>query len=165
MLEMCGGSESPLLLLRCRLMLQQTEKGRSWIRLGLASSNRDPLTHHADPPSQVQIHTLLATSKMLSNTPSCLPSFLIVHPRASYSYAGRHVEPYICYRRGCGLELARFMFLVLPIRILPKRYTNRICEGHEPAAQWYWRPLNRKRSLPVLKWTESESGYFFWQNL
>ena len=40
------------------------EKGRSWIR--------GPLKHHADPPSQVQMHTLLATSKILSNTPSCL---------------------------------------------------------------------------------------------
>ena len=29
-----------------------------------------------------------------------------------------------------------------------------------PAAKWYWRPLNSKRSLPVLKWT-SESEYFF----
>ena len=38
-----------------------------------------------------------------------------------------------------------------------------------PAAKWYWRPLNSKRSLPVLKWT-SESEYFlsfnfFLQNL
>ena len=29
-----------------------------------------------------------------------------------------------------------------------------------PAAKRYWRPLNSKRSLPVLKWT-SESEYFF----
>ena len=28
-----------------------------------------------------------------------------------------------------------------------------------PAAKWYWRALNSKRSLPVLKWT-SESEYF-----
>ena len=28
-----------------------------------------------------------------------------------------------------------------------------------PAAKQYWRPLNSKRSLPVLKWT-SESEYF-----
>ena len=28
-----------------------------------------------------------------------------------------------------------------------------------PAAKRYWRPLNSKRSLPVLKWT-SESEYF-----
>ena len=41
---------------------------------------------------------------------------------------------------------------------LPNRCTNRICEGH-PAAKRYWRPLNSKRSLPVLKWT-SESEYF-----
>ena len=27
-----------------------------------------------------------------------------------------------------------------------------------PAAKWYWRPLNSKRSLPVLKWT-SKSEY------
>ena len=29
-----------------------------------------------------------------------------------------------------------------------------------PAAKQYWRPLNSKRSLPVLKWT-SESEFFF----
>ena len=42
-----------------------------------------------------------------------------------------------------------------------ERQTSRICEGREacPAAKWYWRPLNSKRSLPVLKWT-SESEYF-----
>ena len=28
-----------------------------------------------------------------------------------------------------------------------------------PAAKWYWRPLNLKRSLPVLKW-KSKSEYF-----
>ena len=27
-----------------------------------------------------------------------------------------------------------------------------------PAAKWYWRPLNSKRSLPVLKWI-SKSEY------
>ena len=39
-----------------------------------------------------------------------------------------------------------------------------------PAAKWYWRPLNSKRSLHVLKWTsESEHflsfNFFFFQNL
>ena len=43
-----------------------------------------------------------------------------------------------------------------------ERQTSRICEGREacPAAKWYWRPLNSKRSLSVLKWTP-ESEYFF----
>ena len=27
----------------------------------------------------------------------------------------QNVQPYICYHRGCGLELAMFVFLVLPI--------------------------------------------------
>ena len=50
-----------------------------------------------------------------------------------------------------------FVFLVL--------YPNDTLTGFAkatktcPAAKWYWRPLNSKRSLPVLKWT-SESEYF-----
>ena len=70
--------------------------------------------------------------------------------------AGRRVQPYICYRRGCGLELPMFVFLVLSM--LYPNDTNRICEGHEdlPSCKAV---LNSKRSLPVLKWT-SESEYF-----
>ena len=64
------------------------------------------------------------------------------------------------YRRGCGLELAMFVFLVLSMF-----YPNDTLTGFAkatktcPAAKRYWRPLNSKRSLPVLKWT-SESEYF-----
>ena len=45
---------------------------------------------------------------------------------------------------------------------LPKRYTNRIVKATKtcPAHKLYWRPLNLKRSLPVLKWT-SDREYFF----
>ena len=57
------------------------------------------------------------------------------------------------------MELAMFVFLVLPIL-----YPNGTLAGFAkatktcPAAKWYWRPLNPKRSLPVLKWT-SKSEY------
>ena len=60
--------------------------------------------------------------------------------------------------RGCGLELAMFVFLVLSIL-----YPNGTLAGFAkatktcPAAKWYWRPLNSKRSLPVLKWTSKVS--------
>ena len=53
-----------------------------------------------------------------------------------------------------------FVFLVLPMF-----YLNGTLAGFAkatktcPAAKWYWRPLNSKRSLPVLKWT-SESDFF-----
>ena len=49
----------------------------------------------------------------------------------------------ICYRRGCGLELARFVFLVLSML-----YPNDTLPGFAksmktcPAAERYWRPLN-----------------------
>ena len=52
-----------------------------------------------------------------------------------------------------------FVFLVLSIL-----YPNDTLTGFAkttktcPAAKWYWRPLNSKRSLPVLKWT-SESDF------
>ena len=52
-----------------------------------------------------------------------------------------------------------FVFLVLSIL-----YPNGTLAGFAkatktcPAAKWYWRPLNSKRSLPVLKWT-SKSEY------
>ena len=52
-----------------------------------------------------------------------------------------------------------FVFLVLCIL-----YPNGTLAGFAkatktcPAAKWYWRPLNSKRSLPVLKWT-SKSEY------
>ena len=36
----------------------------------------------------------------------------------------------ICYRKGCDLELAMFMFLVLSM-LYPNGYTDRICEGHD----------------------------------
>ena len=43
---------------------------------------------------------------------------------------------------------------------LPKRYTNRIFEGHDlPSCKAVLEPFNSKRSLPVLKWA-SESEYF-----
>ena len=47
-----------------------------------------------------------------------------------------------------------FVFLVLSIL-----YPNGTLAGFAkatktcPAAKWYWRPLNSKKSLPVLKWT------------
>ena len=48
------------------------------------------------------------------------------------------------------------MFVFLMLSIL---YPNGTLAGFAkatktcPAAKWYWRPLNSKRSLPVLKWT------------
>ena len=38
---------------------------------------------------------------------------------------------------------------------------SRICEGHEdlPSSKRYWRPLNSKRSLPVLKWTSENESF------
>ena len=50
-----------------------------------------------------------------------------------------------------------FVFLVLSML-----YPNDTLAGFAkatktcPAAKRYWRPLNSKRSLPVLKWSESE---------
>ena len=44
-----------------------------------------------------------------------------------------------------------FVFLVLSML-----YPNDTLTGFAKvtkAAKWYWRPLNSKRSLPVLKWT------------
>ena len=54
-----------------------------------------------------------------------------------------------------------FVFLTMPTLYLDGRLTGfakatKTC----PAHKLYWRPLNWKRSLPVLKWT-SESEYFF----
>ena len=71
---------------------------------------------------------------------------------------GRRVQPYICYRRVCGLELTMLVFLVLSMlynTLTGFAKATKTC----PAAKRYWRPLNSKRSLPVLKWT-SESEYF-----
>ena len=54
-----------------------------------------------------------------------------------------------------------FMFLVSPVF-----YPNGTLAGFVkatktcPVVKWYWRPLNSKRSLPVLKWT-SKSEYSF----
>ena len=53
-----------------------------------------------------------------------------------------------------------FVFLAMPTLYLDGRLTGfakaaKTC----PAHKLYWRPLNWKRSLPVLKWT-SESEYF-----
>ena len=42
---------------------------------------------------------------------------------------------------------------------LPKYQTNRGPEDFSSCYVMFWRPLNSKRSLPVLKWT-SESEYF-----
>ena len=52
------------------------------------------------------------------------------------------------------------MFIALPI-LYPNGTLAGFAKGTKtcPAAKWYWRPLNSKRSLPVLKWT-SESEYF-----
>ena len=85
------------------------------------------------PPSQVQIHRLLATSKML---PPCLPSsnqrpqklvasLVAVVPSPS----SRRVKPFwygICYRR--GVAGAVFVFLALAI-VYPNN--GLICDGHE----------------------------------
>ena len=55
------------------------------------------------------------------------------------------------------------MFVFLVFLIL---YPNNTLTGFVkatktcPAAKRYWRPLNSKRSLPVLKWTSDESEYF-----
>ena len=48
------------------------------------------------------------------------------------------------------------------VDVLPKQYVTGFAKAMKtfPAAKRYWRPLNSKRSLPVLKWT-SESEYFF----
>ena len=53
-----------------------------------------------------------------------------------------------------------FVFLTMPTLYLDGRLTGfakvtKTCLAHK----LYWRPLNWKRSLPVLKWT-SESEYF-----
>ena len=57
-LKMCGGSESPMLFLRCRLAL------------GLASSDRGPLKHHAVPRSRSILYWLLlrCTAELLKRT-------------------------------------------------------------------------------------------------
>ena len=47
-----------------------------------------------------------------------------------------------------------FVFQVLPM-LYPNGTLARFAKTTKtcPAAKWYWRPLNSKRSLPVLKWT------------
>ena len=54
-------------------------------------------------------------------------------PELGYErYAGRHVQPYICYQRGCGGKVC-----VSGVDdALHKRYTNRICGGHEDLPSW-----------------------------
>ena len=64
------------------------------------------------------------------------------------------------YRRGVVSIWSMFVFLTMPTLYLDGRQTGfakatKTC----PAHKLYWRPLNWKRSLPVLKWT-SESEYF-----
>ena len=72
---------------------------------------------------------------------------------------GRRVQPYNLLPKGTGVRFgAGNVCISGAVDALPKRYTNRICEGHEDSKR-SWRPLNSKRSLPVLKWT-SESEYF-----
>ena len=53
-----------------------------------------------------------------------------------------------------------FVFLVL-VMLYPNDTLTGFAKATKtcPAAKRYWRPLNSKRSLPVLKWT-SESEYF-----
>ena len=67
-----------------------------------------------------------------------------------------------CYQRGCGLELAMFVFLVLWML-----YPNDTLTGFVKAmtaVKRYWRPLNSKRSLPVLKWTSFLEFQIFFAN-
>ena len=83
---------------------------------------------------------------------------LPISPRA------RVVEPRVGvfnrHRRGVVSIWSMFVFLTMPTLYLDGRLTGfakatKTC----PAHKLYWRPLNWKRSLPVLKWT-SESEYF-----
>ena len=74
--------------------------------------------------------------------------------------SSRRVQPYLQYRRGVVSIWSMFVFLTMPTLYLDGRLTGfakatKTC----PAHKLYWRPLNWKRSLPVLKWT-SESEYF-----
>ena len=52
-----------------------------------------------------------------------------------------------------------FVFLVVPI-LYPKGTLAGFAKATKtcPAAKWYWRPLNLKRSLPVLKWSSESEG-------
>ena len=70
-------------------------------------------------------------------------------------WSGRRVQPYICYRRVCGLSMFVLSMLYPNDTLTGFAKATKTC----PAAKRYWRPLNSKRSLPVLKWT-SESEYF-----
>ena len=155
--KMSGGSESPILSLPCSLEMS-TDAAAEKV------DPRGPLKHHADPVihalSQVQIHTLLATSKML---PSCLslPSTVTIDisavtkgPRAA-SYTGSY------YRRGvvCSLWFqfgAGAMFKLRFWRCHPFTQSDRL-SGFAMAtktcraSELYQRPLNSMRSLFVLK--------------
>ena len=67
---------------------------------------------------------------------------------------------YLLASRGVVSIWSMFVFLTMPTLYLDGRQTGfakatKTC----PAHKLYWRPLNWKRSLPVLKWT-SESEYF-----
>ena len=52
-------------------------------------------------------------------------------------------------------------------RVLSILYPNGTLAGFAkatktcPAAKWYWRPLNSKRSIPVLKWTSKSESFKF----
>ena len=122
--------------LRCRLTLQQTAReGRSWSRL--ASSDQGSTQAQCRscyPPSQVQIHTLLATSK---KPPSFLPAQLAVTKLAkAQELVARRVQP------GCGLEP------LVPVW----SWCNVLCF-------WRWLPFTQTTDYPdlgITKLTQSE---------
>ena len=68
---------------------------------------------HADPPPRSRC--ILATSKMVSNPAKAALELEAMLQCSAVQCSSRCVQPYIYYRRGCGLELAMFVLLVLPI--------------------------------------------------
>ena len=68
------------------------------------------------------------------------------------------VEPYICYQRRCGLELAMFVFLVLSM-LYPNDKLIGFAKATKdlPSCKAVLEAI--KFEVPVLKWT-SESEYF-----
>ena len=131
-----------MLLFRCRLMLQQRK---------------------VDPECCLSLSTRLRSRRSLLPLVDSLKivgwQTLPISPRA------RVVEPRVGvfnrHRRGVVSIWSMFVFLTMPTLYLDGRLTGfakatKTC----PAHKLYWRPLNWKRSLPVLKWT-CESEYFF----
>ena len=133
--------------------------------LGRFQSPIPPVSHTSIQESSLSCSLTLQGSGLCSlpclcsRAVSCLSDTAETGP--AVSTVSLQQFPMLLFR--CRLMLpmwSMFVFLMMPTLYLYGRLTGfakatKTC----PAHKLYWRPLNWKRSLPVLKWT-SESEYF-----